>query len=309
MQKSLRFMFAGQGAQVVGMGRDLAETSDAAARLFEQADTILGRSISTLCFEGPAEQLTESRNCQPAIYTVSLACLAALRERTAVTPTVCGGLSLGEFAALTAAGALRFEDGLKLVARRGEAMQEACRARDGAMAAVINADFDTVAHTAETHGIDLANLNCPGQIVISGRRSDVEAAVDNLRENGVRTIVMLDVDGAFHSRLMAPAADRFAEALAETDLSEPQCPVVQNVVGADVQDPDRIRKNLAAQVTGTVRWEDCVRTMIEKGVDTLVECGPGAVLGKFMRRIDRRMPTLNVENTETLEAAAAELES
>ncbi|NOY80796.1 MAG: ACP S-malonyltransferase [Kiritimatiellaeota bacterium] len=290
MNKRIGFMFAGQGAQFVGMGKDLAEVSSAAREVFADADRTLGRSISDLCFEGPAEKLTESRNCQPAIYTVSLAALAALRDKFSVQPVIAGGLSLGEFAALTAAGVLDFETGIRLVAARGELMQEACRNADGAMAAVLNADPALVAEVAARHDVDVANENCPGQIVISGVRERVRAAVTALHEAGVQRVVPLKVDGAFHSRLMQPAADRFRSALADVSLRPPTCPVVQNIEGGLVRDPERIRDNLAAQVTGTVHWEQCVRAMIASGVDGLIEIGPGRVLSGFMRRIDRSVP-------------------
>jgi len=213
MKRRFGFMFAGQGAQFVGMGKDLVEASAAAREAFMTADRVLGRSVSGLCFEGPAEELTESRNCQPAIYTMSLAALAALDERVPFQPVVTGGLSLGEFAALTAAGTLDFETGIRLVAARGAAMQEACRAVDGAMAAVLNADPALVSDTAARCDVDVANENCPGQIVISGRRDAIQAAIAALHDSGVQRVIPLTVDGAYHSRLMAPAAEQFRVAL------------------------------------------------------------------------------------------------
>lgn len=301
MKKRIAFMFAGQGAQFVGMGQGLAEASAAARETFATADRVLGRSISRLCFEGPVEELTQSRNCQPAIYTMSLAALAALNERIHVQPVVAGGLSLGEFAALTAAGALDFEPGVRLVAARGAAMQEACRAMDGAMAAVLNADPALVSDTAARCDVDVANENCPGQIVISGRRDAIRDAVAALHDAGVQRVIPLNVDGAYHSRLMAPAAARFRTALDAVTLQPPFCAVAQNTVGALVRDPVRIRANLIAQVDGGVRWESCVRAMIAEGIDGLVEIGPGRVLAGFMRRIDRSVPVWNLGTTTDLD--------
>jgi len=297
------FMFAGQGAQATGMGRDLAAQSTAARAVFEQADAELGRGLSRICFEGPDSLLTESANCQPAIYAASLACLAALRERVPLEPAVCGGLSLGEFAALQAAGAVSFEQGLQLVATRGRLMGEACRAADGAMAAVLNADPALLEDACQSHGVDIANLNCPGQTVISGERSHIEATVQALHDAGVQRIIMLQVDGAFHSRLMQPAANGFAPVLENAVVRRPACPVVQNFSGAPVAEPDEIRKNLHAQVTGSVRWEQCVRTMLGMGLELLIEFGPGRVLSGFMKRIERPFPVLNISNCGDLEVA------
>ena len=301
MATRLGFMFAGQGAQSVGMGQDLADSSAAARQVFAAADAALGRGISELCFHGPLAELTTSANCQPAIYTMSLASLAAFRERCSYDPIVCGGLSLGEFAALTAAGALGFAEGLRLVAARGRLMGEACRTTDGAMAAVLNADPDLVAATCAEHGVDVANYNCPGQIVISGRAVQVQSTVDALSAAGVARIIPLTVDGAFHSRLMAPAAAEFAPILAEAVFSPPSCTLVQNYAGGAASDPVEIRRNLELQVTGSVRWEACARAMLAEGIDALIEFGPGKVLSGFMRRIDRAFPTYSIGTGAELE--------
>jgi [acyl-carrier-protein] S-malonyltransferase len=256
------------------------------------------------------EALTESRNCQPAIYTMSAACLAALREQLPdLCPAVCGGLSLGEFAALYAAGVLSFGNGLGLVAVRGRYMQEACRQTDGAMAAVLNADSQLVADVCSRCGIDVANYNCPGQIVISGEKSNVEAAVEALKEAGVSRVVMLNVDGAFHSRLMQPAADCFRNDLAQVTIAAPACQVVQNYAGGLVDDPERIRVNLEAQITGSVRWEECVQAMLDTGINALVEIGPGKVLCGFMKRIDRHFPAFSIGTAEELQQTIEQLRS
>jgi [acyl-carrier-protein] S-malonyltransferase len=307
MVKRIGFMFAGQGAQFVGMGRDLYEQSAAAREIFETADRLYGSELSELCFAGPAERLTESRYCQPAIYTMSMACVAAFREQCGVTPVVCGGLSLGEFAALTTAGVMSFEDGIRLVSERGRLMQDACRKTAGAMAAILNAPIDQVEAICAEHDVDVANYNCPGQVVVSGEAGRLKAAVSAMTEAGIGRIIMLEVDGAFHSRLMAEAGSLFADVLAPVALAEPSCTVVQNVVGAVVTSPTEIKANLVAQVSGSVRWESCVRNMLALELDALVEFGPGKVLCGFMRRIERRFPVCNVGSAADLATAIEQL--
>jgi [acyl-carrier-protein] S-malonyltransferase len=300
--KRVGLMFAGQGAQAVGMGRDLWEQSPAARAVFERADAVLGRSISGLCFAGPAGALTASVNCQPAIFTMSMACYAALRERLPVEPVVCGGLSLGELAAVTCAGVLGFDEALRLVAERGRLMDDACRAAAGAMAAVIGAEVALVEEVCRQHAVDVANYNCPGQVVISGGTAEVKAAVAGLAAAGVSRVVMLEVAGAYHSRLMAPAARAFAAVLAPVELRAPTYPVAQNVPGTLVTEAAAIRDNLRAQVSGSVRWEACVRAMLAAGAEVLVELGPGKVLTGFMRRIDRAFPVCAVGSGADLAA-------
>lgn len=294
------FMCAGQGAQAVGMGADLYTSSPAAKAVFDEADTTLKRGVTRVCFDGPLEDLTASANCQPAIYTMTAACLAALLEQVEIQPVICGGLSLGEFAAAHAAGVFSFSDGLELVARRGELMGEACQYSDGGMAAVLNADPQVVEKICAEADIDVANFNCPGQIVISGRKNGVEKAVQALKENGVSKVIVLQVDGAFHSRLMTPAAEAFTPLLAEVSFSAPTCALVQNFTGGEVYSTEDIRANLAAQVTGSVRWEQCLQTILNTGVEALVELGPGKVLNGFMKRVDRRFPVYNVADVVTL---------
>ncbi|MDX9980268.1 MAG: ACP S-malonyltransferase [Lentisphaeria bacterium] len=309
MSTRLGFMFAGQGAQFPGMGRDLPAVSPAAAAVFEQADSLLGRSLSALCFGDDAAALTASANCQPAIFTVSLACAAAFRERTGLAPAVCGGLSLGELTALAAAGAYDFATGLRLVARRGELMDQACAASQGAMAAVIGGEPAVIERICGETGIDVANYNCPGQIVVSGPAERMDAASERLAAAGARSVVRLNVAGAFHSRLMQPAADAFAPVLEATAITVPACPVAQNVAGALVTDSAELRRNLARQVTGSVHWETCVRAMLATGIQALVEFGPGKVLAGFMRRIDRSFPVCSIQGAEDLAAAEKLLES
>jgi [acyl-carrier-protein] S-malonyltransferase len=300
------FVFSGQGAQFVGMGKDLHERSDAARTVFANADKILGWSISDLCFSGPEEKLTESRYCQPAIYTVSMACLAAFRaERKSVTPVGCAGLSLGEYAALAAAGALTFEDGLRLIARRGELMDAACRETQGSMASVLGGDLAVIREVCGACGIDVANLNSPGQVVISGHAAGIDQAVAMLKEKGLRKVIPLKVAGAYHSRLMAGAGEKLGTVLAATPFSTPGIPVVQNVTGRETSDPEQIRKNLRDQVAGSVLWEDCVRRLKELGAGHVVEFGPGSILSGLVKRIDKDLNTCNVGKFDDLESLPA----
>lgn len=300
------FMFAGQGAQAVGMGRDLAETSPAARAWLEQADAAFGRPLTGICFNGPAEELTRSANCQPAITAVSLACLAAFREKIALEPAACGGLSLGEFAALTAAGVMDAADALRLVAARGQFFEEACRSTEGGMAAVLNAEPELVAKVCADNGVDVANYNCPGQIVISGEKALLAKTVEALKAAGVSRVIPLTVDGAFHSRLMGSAAPKFAAVLAGVALRAPSCLVVQNVTGGAVNEPEQIRKNLELQITGSVRWEQDVRAMLATGAEAVVEFGPGTVLSGFMKRIDKTVPCFNVGSAADLQKLLAD---
>ena len=291
------YIFSGQGAQTVGMGKDLYEQSNAAAAIFNEADSVLGWSISDICFNGPAEKLTESKYCQPAIYTTSMACLAAYREKFDGDPDEvvgCAGLSLGEYAALAAAGYFTFANGLKLVARRAELMDEACRATQGGMAAIIAGNPDVIREVCKECDIDVANSNCPGQIVISGEKEGVLKACGMLKEKGVKRAIPLNVAGAFHSRLMAEAGRQLRGPLADTFVSELEHPVVQNLTGAVETDLRQIKENLVGQVAGSVKWEDCVRTLIGLGAEKFVEFGPGAVLTGFVKKIDPSKTLVNV---------------
>ena len=291
------YIFSGQGAQAVGMGKDLYEQSNAAAAIFNEADSVLGWSISDICFNGPAEKLTESKYCQPAIYTTSMACLAAYREKFDGDPDEvvgCAGLSLGEYAALAAAGYFTFANGLKLVARRAELMDEACRATQGGMAAIIAGNPDVIREVCKECDIDVANYNCPGQIVISGEKEGVLKACGMLKEKGVKRAIPLNVAGAFHSRLMAEAGRQLRGPLADTFVSELEHPVVQNLTGAVETDRQQIKENRAGQVAGSVKWEDCVRTLIGLGAEKFVEFGPGAVLTGFVKKIDPSKTLVNV---------------
>ena len=283
------FMFAGQGAQTPGMGAAIAKSNVAAQNIFNKADAVLGYGLSDICFNGTMEQLTPCAVCQPAIFTVSMAAHAAyLSENDGVEPAICAGLSLGEFSAACAAGVFDFETGLRLVAERGRLMDDCCRKYPGGMAAVLGGKVEEIEDACRQADVDVANYNCPGQIVISGRNEALDKAC-GLLEGKVLRAVRLNVAGAYHSRLMRPAAEAFAKVLDNSMLAEPQLLFAQNVPGGMVSEPSEIRRNLQLQVASSVRWEQCARTMMEHS-QRLLEFGPGNVLCGFMKRIDRAFP-------------------
>lgn len=295
------FVFSGQGAQTVGMGKDLAEAFPEAKALFDEADAVLGYEQSSIIFNGPAEKLTESRYCQPAIYTMSCAALAAFKTRYPdVTPVGCAGLSLGEYGALYAGGAFTFAEGLRLLAQRAELMDKACRATSGGMASVLGGDTEIIKEVCAACEIDVANFNSPGQIVISGEKVKLAKAVEELKARGMRKIIVLNVAGAFHSRLMKPAGEALEKVLEESPVAMPRIPVYHNFTAAPAADVAQLRANLAAQVAGSVRWEECVRNMVAAGGDTMIEFGPGNVLTGLLRRTLPEVRGLNVNSAETL---------
>jgi [acyl-carrier-protein] S-malonyltransferase len=297
------FAFSGQGAQTAGMGKDLCAANSAAAEIFAMADKTLSWPVSDVCFNGPEEKLTESRFCQPAIYTMSCAALAAFKKNfPQVAPVGCAGLSLGEYAALFAAGVFSFESGLKLVARRAELMDAACRETDGAMASVLGGEESIVSEVCKACDIDVANFNSPGQIVVSGRKDKVEAAINMLKEKGLRKIFPLKVAGAFHSRLMARAGEQLKPVLDNAPMNSPSIPVFQNFTAESVAAVNEIRSNLVYQVAGSVRWEGCVRAMIAAGGDAMIEFGPGSVLTGLLKRTDSNIAAFNINSAENLKA-------
>ena len=292
------FVFPGQGAQFVGMGKDMYENSELAKELFEKANEVLGFRITDLMFEGTDEDLRQTKVTQPAIFLHSVILTKAYADK--FTPSMVAGHSLGEFSALVAAGALDFEDGLKLVYKRALAMQKACEAVPSTMAAVIGlADEKVEEICASIEGVVVpANYNCPGQLVISGSHEAIDAACEKLSEAGARRALKLPVGGAFHSPLMDPAKEELAAAIEQTTFKTPICPVYQNVSTKAETDPEVIKKNLVAQLTAPVKWTQSVQNMVADGMEQLVECGPGAVLQGLMKKINKEVPTTSIEKLE-----------
>ena len=287
------FVFPGQGAQLTGMGKDLYETNEKAKALFEKANDILGFRITDIMFEGTAEELKQTKVTQPAVFLHSV--ISALCMGEAFQPDMVGGHSLGEFSALVAAGALQFEDGLRLVHARAMAMQKACEAAPGGMAAVLALPDETIEKvcaevSAEGQGVVVpANYNCPGQLVISGNVDAVNRACELLKAAGAKRALPLPVGGAFHSPLMQPAKDELQTAIEATTFSTPRCPIYQNVDGKAHTDAAEIKANLIAQLTASVRWTQEVQAMIEAGATEFTECGPGKALQGMIAKIDRNV--------------------
>lgn len=306
--KKIALLFAGQGAQTVGMGRELAAAFASANELFATADEVLGRALSDIAWNGPLDELTKTSNCQPALYVHGLACLAALREAAGEFPIeAAAGLSLGEWTAHAAAGTFDFAMGLKLVEQRGRLMEIACDATAGAMAAMIGADETAVRSLAADTDVDVANLNAPGQIVISGEAAKVELAVTLAREHGIRRATLLKVAGAYHSRLMKSACVALGGPLLEASLQLPRFPIVSNVTGAAVESLPEIRRTLQDQVTGTVRWTDCMEWLLARGCDLFIELGPGGVLAGLLQRTRKDADVITVSDPASLQACVAKL--
>ncbi len=301
----LAFVFPGQGAQTVGMGKDFCQQYDVAKKLFQQADEALGYSIKEMCFEGPAEDLQLTANTQPAILTMSVIANEILKEH-GIQPEVTGGHSLGEYSALVAAGVLDFQDAVLLVHKRGQFMQEAVPVGQGGMAAIIGLADEVIVDACEkatkTAGeVQAVNFNCPGQTVIAGTTAGVEAAVETLKEAGAKKAVILPVSAPFHSTLMKPAAEKLAVELDKVTIRDAKIPVVSNFTGELEIKADEIKANLVAQADHPVKWIACVNTMKEFGAETFVEAGPGKTLCGFNRRIDKALKSMNVENLESLQ--------
>lgn len=304
------FVFPGQGSQSVGMGKALAEAFPAAREVFEEVDDALSLKLSKLMFEGPMEELTLTENTQPALMANSVAVMRVLSVEGGVdlgaAAKLIAGHSLGEYSALAAAGALDLADAARLLKLRGQAMQAAVPAGEGAMAALLGLDVEAAtaaAAEASAEGVcDVANDNAPGQVVVSGAKAAVERAIEAAKERGARRAIMLPVSAPFHCSLLAPAADAMAKAFETTRMAPPAVPLVSNVTAAAVADPDEIKDLLVRQVTATVRWREGVLAMRDAGVEQLVEIGCGKVLSGMVRRIDRDMTAMNVETPEDVEA-------
>ncbi|MDB6149370.1 MAG: Malonyl CoA-acyl carrier protein transacylase [Chthoniobacter sp.] len=304
-EKRIALLFAGQGAQSVGMGRDLASRFSVVAELFARADQTLSRSLSTIAFEGPEEELTLTKNCQPALFVHGLACLAALKDAIGEFPVVAAaGLSLGEFTAHAAAGTFDFETGLRLVEKRGAFMQEACDQTQGGMAAMIGGDESAVRALAGECDVDVANLNSPGQIVISGEAAKIALAVSLAKEHGIRMAKTLNVAGAYHSRLMNPAFLKLGDELQTTTLATPRFPVICNTDARPVRAPQEIRESLQDQVTGTVCWTETLEYLVdEERCELFIELGPGGVLAGLLNRTRKGTPCVSISDCASLDAA------
>ena len=293
------FVFPGQGAQITGMGKELYENNETARQLFEKANDILGFRITDIMFEGTAEELKQTRVTQPAVFLHSV--ITAICMGDEFQPDMVGGHSLGEFSALVAAGALNFEDGLRLVFARAQAMQKACEVTPGTMAAVIALPDETIEATcaevsAEGNGVVVpANYNCPGQLVISGNVDAVNAACEKLKAAGAKRALVLPVGGAFHSPLMQPAAEELQKAIEEVDFLTPRCPIYQNVDAQAHTDAAEIKKNLMAQLTASVKWTQEVNNMIEAGATEFTECGPGKALQGMIAKIAKGNDSVTVK--------------
>jgi [acyl-carrier-protein] S-malonyltransferase len=298
-------LFAGQGAQAVGMGKDLAEKFPSAKAWFDRANAALGCDLAAVCFNGPDAELTKTENAQPGIFLVSWVCFELLKEKVPnLKCDATAGLSLGEFTALAAAGAMSFEDGLRVVRQRGKFMQEACDATRGGMAAIIGLDEAPTREVCTEAGVTLANLNCPGQIVISGETDKIARAVELAKAKGAKRAIPLPVAGAYHSPLMASAQPKLQAELEKIKISAPTVPVISNVTALPQGTPMGINSRLVEQITSSVLWEKSMRYLLAHDFTRFIELGPGTALSGFMKRIDpaKRDAMLNVADVASLEA-------
>ncbi|HEY3932899.1 MAG TPA: ACP S-malonyltransferase [Verrucomicrobiae bacterium] len=301
-------LFAGQGAQAVGMGKDLAEKFPSAKNWFDRANAALGYDLAKICFEGPEAELTKTENAQPGIFLVSWVCFELLKEKIPnLKFDATAGLSLGEFTAIAAAGAMSFENGLRVVRQRGKFMQEACDATHGGMAAIIDLDEIPTREVCAEAGIVLANLNCPGQLVISGEAEKIAKAIELAKVKGAKRAIPLPVTGAYHSPLMAGAQPKLQSELAKIKISAPHIPVISNVTAQPHGDPTEIAARLIEQVTSSVLWENSMRYLLSQGFTRFIELGPGTALSGFMKRIDKTAQMLNVADAASLETTVKTL--
>jgi len=295
---------AGQGAQTVGMGHDLADSFPECRVLFSKANEILDYDLQKIIFEGPEPELVKSNHCQPAIFTVTAVCFQALKSQ--ISNLFCqaaAGLSLGEWTALHLAGAISFEDGLRVLAARGRYMQEACEEQEGAMVSVIGLESEKLQKIAAESGVEIANYNSAEQTVLSGHKKNIQEAEKMAKAAGAKRAIMLNVAGAYHSSLMKSAGDKMSAILRNISISAPRFPVVSNVTGQPHGSPEEIKQNMVRQVTSSVKWIDCVQTMAGMGVNCFVECGPGRVLSGLVKRIQPQAQLCNVQDNQSLKAA------
>ena len=297
----IAFIFPGQGAQVCGMGQEFYEQTETGKEVFDKASELLGFSVPELCFE-KNDRLDLTEYTQPAMVTASIAMTKVFVEKTGITPSVTAGLSLGEYAAMAAAGVMSWEDAIALVRQRGILMREAVPAGLGAMAAVLARDAQKIEEViAPIDGVQIANYNCPGQIVISGRKEAVAEASERLKEAGAKRVLPLNVSGPFHSSMLTEAGEKLGKVLENVEVHTPQIPYVANVTAEYVTDEKEVKQLLKKQVSSSVRWEQSIRRMIADGVDTFIEIGPGKTLTGFMKKIDRNVKALNIEKMEDIE--------
>jgi [acyl-carrier-protein] S-malonyltransferase len=312
---TIAFTFPGQGSQQVGMGADLAKGYEAARRVFEEVDEVLGQKLSQIAWEGPLDTLTLTENAQPALMAVSVAAARVLEQDNGISlkdkVKYVAGHSLGEYSALTVAGSLGLADAARLLKIRGQAMQVAVPVGEGAMAALLGLELDDARKLAEAAAqgdvCQVANDNAPGQVVVSGAKAAIDRAIEMASEFGARRALLLPVSAPFHCALMQPAADAMAEALADVEIKAPVVPLIANVVAGEVNDPENIRTHLVEQVTGVVRWRESVRYMADSGVTTLYEIGAGRVLSGLARRIERSLETVSVGSPDEIDAAVEAL--
>lgn len=296
------FIFPGQGAQYVSMGKDFYDTFPVAKKTFEEANEILNFNIAKLCFEGPAEELTTTKNSQPAILVTTVAILRAFKSGQGkdIKPSACAGLSLGEYSALVVADCMSFQDAVKLVRQRGQFMEEASNKNPGKMAAIIGLELNIVETITKEAGSEIANLNCPGQVIISGSATAVEKTIELAKQKGSAKSIFLAVSGPFHSSLMSEASRKLSQELNNLNFSKPAIPFISNVTASYINDPVAIKKNLALQVNHRTLWENSIRLMMKDGISEFYEIGPGSVLKGLLRKIDKGLLVRNIEKVSDL---------